>query len=298
MFQEQTGVPVAKAPPDRRRAPRLEFRHRRRASERIRLLGEPIDLVRREELMDQLEQWVGAGQTRIVANHNLHSLYLIRREPEMRAMYDRADLIELDSTPLVHFARLLGLGTRSFHRCTYLDWREHFWSLANRNRWRVMYVGGACGVAETAARRLAALYPGVVIGTRDGYFDANPGSAGNAATLAAVRAFQPDVLMVGMGMPRQEAWIARNHAALPPAVILPVGAAFDYEAGVQRAAPRWMGRIGLEWLFRLVVDPRRLFVRYCVEPWFLIGPAVDDIRAVRRRAAVKAAQDDGEAVPV
>ncbi len=298
MFQEQTGVPVATAPPDRRRTPRTKFRHRRRATERIRLLGEPIDLVRREELMEQLEQWVGDGQTRIVANHNLHSLYLIRREPEMRAMYDRADLIELDSTPLVHFARFLGLGTRGFHRCTYLDWREHFWSLANRNHWRVMYVGGASGVAEKAARRLSARYPGVVIATRDGYFDAAAGSAGNAATVAAVQAFQPDVLMVGMGMPRQEAWIARNHADLPPTVILPVGAAFDYEAGAQRAAPRWMGRFGLEWLFRLVVDPRRLFVRYCVEPWFLIGPALADIRAARRRAAGRPTPDDAETVPV
>ena len=140
MFQEQTGVPVATAPPDRRRETRAKFRQRRRVTERIRLLGEPIDLIRREELMQQLEQWVGDGQTRIVANHNLHSLYLIRREPEMRAMYDRADLIELDSTPLVHFARFLGLGTRGFHRCTYLDWREHFWSLANRLHWRVMYL--------------------------------------------------------------------------------------------------------------------------------------------------------------
>jgi len=298
MFQEQTGIPVATAPPDRRRTPRHEFRQQRRTSERIHLLGEPIDLVRREELMQQLEQWVGAGHTRIIANHNLHSLYLIRREPEMRAMYDRADLIELDSTPLVHFARFLGLGTRGFHRCTYLDWREHFWSLANRKRWRVMYVGGACGVAETAAGRLSARYPGVVIGTRDGYFDAAPGSAGNAATVAAVQAFQPDVLMVGMGMPRQEAWIARNRADLPPTVILPVGAAFDYEAGAQRAAPRWMGRFGLEWLFRLVVDPRRLFVRYCVEPWFLIGPAFADVRAARRRASLKGPSGDGGTVPV
>ena len=84
-------------------------------------------------------------------------------------------------------------------------------------------------------------------------------------------------------MPRQELWIVQNLAALPDAVILPVGAAFDYEAGAQKAAPRWMGPLGLEWLFRLAADPRRLFVRYCVEPWFLIGPALADLKAAGDR---------------
>ena len=90
-------------------------------------------------------------------------------------------------------------------------------------------------------------------------------------------------------MPRQEAWIARNLAALPDCVILNVGAAFDYEAGVQRAAPRWMGRVGLEWLYRLAHDPRRLFRRYCVEPWSLAGPAARDVLTALRRRRERAA---------
>ncbi|MDP3379476.1 MAG: WecB/TagA/CpsF family glycosyltransferase, partial [Brevundimonas sp.] len=91
------------------------------------------------------------------------------------------------------------------------------------------------------------------------------------------------VLLVGMGMPRQEIWIADHLDALPDCVVLNVGAAFDYEAGVQKAAPRWMGKAGLEWLYRLAVDPRRLFHRYCVEPWHLIGPIMDDLKAALRR---------------
>lgn len=270
-------------PPDRRRAPRRPFRQSRRAQERIRLLGEPVDLVRPEEVLLHLERSIEAGVRSVIANHNLHSLYLIRRTPEMRRLYDAADLIELDSTPLIHFARLLGFPARPCHRCTYLDWRDHFWSLADRKGWRVLYVGGADGVAEEAARRLSARYPRATVAGLSGYFDAAPGSAGNAATLAAVQAFQPDVLFVGMGMPRQEVWIADNLADLPSVPILPVGAAFDYEAGVQKAAPRWMGPLGVEWLFRLMADPGRLFARYCVEPWFLIGPALADVKAALRR---------------
>ncbi len=106
---------------------------------------------------------------------------------------------------------------------------------------------------------------------------------GNTAVLAAIKDFAPHVLFVGMGMPRQELWIADNLAALPSVPILPVGAAFDYEAGVQKAAPRWMGRLGVEWLFRLFADPKRLFTRYCIEPWFLIGPALGDVCAALKR---------------
>lgn len=274
---------VLKPPAERRAAPRAGFRRERRALERIRLLGQPIDLVKREEVMHHVEAWVAEGRRRIVANHNLHSLYLVRRDPRMQAMYDVADLIELDSAPLVAFGRLLGLPMRPFHRCTYLDWRDHFWSLADRKGWRVLYVGGAPGVAETAAEGLRARYPSATIAAIDGYFDIGVGAAENAAVLEQARAFRPDIVLVGMGMPRQEGWIVDNLDALPPAVILPVGAAFDYEAGVQKAAPRWMGPLGIEWAYRLVADPKRLFTRYCVEPWFLIGPALADVRAAMRR---------------
>ncbi|MBN9481433.1 MAG: WecB/TagA/CpsF family glycosyltransferase [Bordetella sp.] len=269
--------------PDRRRRVRAPFRRTRRAEERITLLGEPIDLVRPEEVLLHVERCVEGRVRTVVANHNLHSLYLIRRTPRMRRLYEAADVIELDSTPLIHFARLLGHPARPQHRCTYLDWRDHFWSLADRKGWRVLYVGGADGVAEEAARRLTARYPRATVKGLSGYFDATAGSSGNAAVLAAVGDFAPDVLFVGMGMPRQELWIADNLEALPTVPILPVGAAFDYEAGAQKVAPRWMGRLGVEWLFRLFADPRRLFVRYCVEPWFLIGPALADVRAALKR---------------
>jgi N-acetylglucosaminyldiphosphoundecaprenol N-acetyl-beta-D-mannosaminyltransferase len=90
-----------------------------------------------------------------------------------------------------------------------------------------------------------------------------------------------------MGMPRQELWTLAVFDDLPDCVIFSVGAAFDYEAGTQRPAPRWMGRAGVEWAYRLVQDPRRLFRRYCVEPWTLVPLAVSDLRAARRRMVGK-----------
>lgn len=268
---------------NRRRSPRVEFRRERRATERVQLLGQTIDLVRPEEVLHHLGRWIAEGRKAVIANHNLHSLHLVRRSPRMQAFYDRADLVELDSTPLMAFARMIGLNSRGFHRCTYLDWRDAFWSLSNRHGWRVLYVGGTAEVCRIAVERLSARYPRAVIAATDGYFDVTPGSDGNMAVLARVAEFQPHVLFVGMGMPRQEEWIIDNLDALPDAAIFSVGAAFDYEAGAQKTAPRWTGRLGIEWLYRLAADPRRLFRRYCVEPFGLIDLFWADIRNARRR---------------
>ncbi len=283
MFDQQMALSNVVAAPDRRVRSRVPHRLTRREGERIRLLGQVMDKVRPEEVMLQLESWVEAGVKAVIANHNLHSLHLIRSLPRLAEFYARADLVQIDSTPLIAFGRLVGRGTRRKHRSTYLDWREHFWSLADRKGWRVMFIGGAEGVADKAAERLKARHGRVDLSVRSGYFDATPGSEDNRRLVAEVADFAPQVLLVGMGMPRQEIWIVDHLDALPDCVVLNVGAAFDYEAGVQKAAPRWMGKAGLEWLYRLAVDPKRLFHRYCVEPWHLIGPITDDLRSALRR---------------
>lgn len=269
---------------ERRARPRAPFRQNRRAHERVTILGQSMDLVKPEEVLHHIQQAVRQGAKSLIANHNLHSLYLMQKRPELGAFYDKADLIEVDSTPLLAFSRALGLHSRGFHRCTYLDWRDHFWSVANREGWRVLSVGGAPGVGDEAARRLKLRYPEADIAIHHGFFDARPGSSENAAVLDRITAFQPHILFVGMGMPRQELWIADNFERLPDCVILSVGAAFDYEAGVQSAAPRWMGRAGIEWAYRLLHDPKRLFVRYCVEPWTLLPLALRDIRQASGRS--------------
>jgi N-acetylglucosaminyldiphosphoundecaprenol N-acetyl-beta-D-mannosaminyltransferase len=249
------------------------------APQRVRLLGGEVDLVTPREVLAFVGDAVAARRPATVANHNAHSLFLLRRSAELRAFFAAADLVEIDSTPLIAWGRLLGLPLRRAMRSTYLDWRDDFWRLAAGCGWRVFYLGGAPGVAERAAQRLASRYPGVTIGCRHGFFDDDPASADSRRVIAGIAGFDPDVVMVGMGMPRQELWALRHRADLPRAVMLTVGAAFDYEAGAQWTPPRWTGRLGVEWLARLASQPRRLAVRYLVEPWWLIGPALADIAA-------------------
>ncbi|WP_421740063.1 WecB/TagA/CpsF family glycosyltransferase [Caulobacter sp.] len=269
------------------------FRLKRRPEERVRLLGETMDLVRAEEVFHFVSGRLARGESSVVANHNLHSLYLIRQNARVRAFFQTADLVEVDSTPLLLWARVIGNASRQFHRCTYLDWRDLFWARAQAENWRVFFVGGEPGVAERAREKILSDWPGVTLETHHGFFDARASSPENAAVVETINAFKPDILLVGMGMPRQEIWVLENHAAvLGPCVHFTVGGAFDYEAGVQKAAPRWMGQMGVEWLFRLMADPRRLFSRYCVEPWFLVGPALSDLRRTFWARSVRPAKTD------
>jgi N-acetylglucosaminyldiphosphoundecaprenol N-acetyl-beta-D-mannosaminyltransferase len=263
---------------------RRPYRLARRPEERVRVLGALLDLVKPEEVFHFAAARIAAGRKAIVGNHNLHSLYLMRHDPEIRAFYELCELIEVDSVPLIWWARLIGRSSRRFHRCTYLDWRSDFWTWAQRDCLRVFFVGGEPGVADRAIERIRAEWPSVQVAAHHGYFDAKAGAAENQAVVDAVTAFAPDILLVGMGMPRQEAWVYRNFEALPNCVMFTVGGAFDYEAGAQTPAPRWMGPLGIEWLFRLVTNPR-LIGRYTLEPWRLIGPAFADLAVALRRAS-------------
>jgi len=251
---------------------------------RVEILGAAVDLVTAQDVMALIDQAACSGGKAVVANQNLHSLYLSRNDGEMAAFYKRADLIEIDSMPMVLWGRLMGLGTRTAHRCTYLDWRDAFWAMASAKGWRVFCLGAEPGVADEAALRLKREWPGVEIACHHGFFDQSDGSAENAAIVQQINAFRPHALLVGMGMPLQEHWIARHFESLVSGAVLSVGAAFDYEAGIQSAAPRVFGRLCLEWLYRLACDPRRLARRYLFEPWSL-APAVlaDVIRYLFRR---------------
>ncbi len=251
---------------------------------RVSLLGAEMDQLTVASMLDFTARAVVEKRQAVVANHNLHSLYLYGREPQMRAFYATADRIEIDSVPLILWGRLLGYPLSRQNRLTYLDFREAFWSRAVAEGWRVMHVGGKPGLEGPAADAIRQRHPGLSLEARHGYFKTD--GEENARVLKAIQDFAPDILLVGMGMPRQELWIQANREQLPPCVMFPVGAAFDYEAGAVYTPPRWTGQVGIEWLVRFLHDPKRLFTRYFVEPVFLVPAALRDLASRRGRKSV------------
>jgi N-acetylglucosaminyldiphosphoundecaprenol N-acetyl-beta-D-mannosaminyltransferase len=222
----------------------------------------------------------------IIGCFNLHSVYLYHRDAHMRRFYEMTDWVHIDGMALVAVARLLGYPVLREHRVTWLDWLDPLLALAAAHRWRVYYLGSAPGVAEQAAAALRQRHPGLLMQTRPGYFDARPDSADSSAIRDHINQFQPHLLMVGMGQPRQEKWVADNaHLVSANAIVTP-GACLDYVAGRIPRPWRFLGRLGLEWAFRLATEPRRLGRRYLLEPWALAPYLLADVKraALRRRS--------------
>ena len=256
-------------------------------SSEISFLGLTLNPMSSPELTAVVEQGVLESRKWIITNHNLHSVYLFHRQPRLREFYKNAHSIFIDGMPLIALGKLYGYALEREQRVTLADWMHPLMELAARKRWRVFNLGSPDGVAEKGAAALRRMYPGLQIEVSNGYFDARPGSSGNEEVVQRINAYKPDLLMVGMGMPRQEFWTLENYARLDAHVILASnGAAIDYVAGAVPTPPRWAGRLGLEWAFRLVSEPRRLFGRYLIEPWYILMLlAMDFVRRGGRLSA-------------
>jgi N-acetylglucosaminyldiphosphoundecaprenol N-acetyl-beta-D-mannosaminyltransferase len=222
-------------------------------------------------LTERVAQAVAGNEHIVVANHNLHSLYLCGRDAKLRAFHERAEVTHADGMSIIALARLLGTPLSRQHRVTYVDWIGPLMRTAATHGWRVFSVGGRPGVFERAAVELCARHPGLRIAGTHGYFDHSAGSTDSAVVLARIAAFDPQVLLVGMGMPTQEHWVHDHRSALRGNAILMAGAAMDYVAGVVPTPPRTAAAAGLEWAWRLAAEPTRLWRRYLVEPWHVLG---------------------------
>ena len=243
----------------------------------IEILGVTLDPLSISQLNDAIAAAVALNQKWIVAHQNLHGIYVYHHESKVRDFYSKAKYIHVDGMALILLGKLLGYPLDREQRVTYVDWIDSLMRAAVKSGWRIFYLGSKPGVAELGIKILQSKFAGLQIVAADGYFNSHPDSVENREILDRIDRYQPHILMVGMGMPRQENWILDNLDQISTNAILPCGAAIDYVAGAIPTPPRWMGKIGLEWLFRLVTEPKRLWRRYLVEPWFLIGLLLTDV---------------------
>ena len=228
----------------------------------------PIELGHPDELLARIIGWVGdGGPTKRVMYVNAHVLNESREDPALRGALVDADLVYCDGYGVRLAAK--ALSTDIPHRMTGADW---IWDLAARCEQRdasVYLLGGDPGVAAQAGQRLRRAHPGLrVVGTHHGYFDI--GSGHDERVIEDVNACRPDIVLVGMGTPKQEIWAQRTVQRLDCSVLWGVGALFDFVSGRVPRAPASLSDNGLEWIFRLAIEPQRMWRRYLVgNPVFL-----------------------------
>ena len=237
--------------------------------EQIFILGVRVDVVSLDELLEVLHLIIQEHQRAIVAYVNVQAINLAQELGWFRNFINQSQVVFCDGFGVKWAARFLT--GKVLQRFTPPDWFGYLAEMCAEYGFSMFFLGARQDVIEKAATVAQGKYPGLrLAGVQHGFFDKTPGSIENQALVARINALRPDILVVGFGMPVQEKWILENWDSLDVRIVLPVGAFFDYLTGDVVRAPRWMTDHGLEWLGRLLVEPRRLWKRYILgNPRFL-----------------------------
>jgi N-acetylglucosaminyldiphosphoundecaprenol N-acetyl-beta-D-mannosaminyltransferase len=249
-----------------------------------------VDRVTREEALRAVDALIQAGGGGFVVTPNIDHVVLARRDAAARDVYRRARLSLADGMPLLWMAR--ALGSPLPEKVSGSDLIEPLMRAAAANGRRVFFFGSTPEASAEAERRLLRRYPELRIVGRDCSFwspDAEePPSA--SPVVRAIRESGADLVVVALGSPKQEFWMARHERELAPAVAIGLGASIDFIAGTVRRAPAWMSNAGLEWLYRLAQEPRRLAYRYLVRDMQILPIFAGELlRKVMRRPSTRPA---------
>jgi len=239
------------------------------------LLGVRIHNVNIEETLGQMEQMIRCGKRHHVVTVNTEFVMTAQSDWIFRDVLNNASLALPDGMGIVWGSWLHG--DRIGQRVTGVDSVARFASLAASKGFRPFLLGAAPGVAETAGKRLQENFPGfLVAGTHSG----SPDPGQEIEICERIRQSKADSLFVAFGSPASEIWIARNLPNLPVAIAMGVGGTFDFIAGVVPRAPQWMQLAGLEWLFRLIIQPFR-WKRMLALPRFVMAVLLNRLQGSR-----------------
>jgi N-acetylglucosaminyldiphosphoundecaprenol N-acetyl-beta-D-mannosaminyltransferase len=251
------------------------------ARQRVSVLDVDATPLTVAELTAVLNRYVAEGRTRTVVGHNLHSVTLLHSDPGFRQFYEQSDVVLIDGAPVLWlWAKALKVGEVQGRIMDYrlgsTDWIPALAGVDGLERIAVIGAGAAAN-AEAVAR-IQGIVPHALV-------NGMPGEDWNAELEASaidwLSGLRPQLVLLGLGMPLQEQVLLRRLETLPAAVYCAVGGAIEQIAGVQKLAPRWVGRLGLEWAWRFVLHPKRVGYRVLGEPWVLLGLLIR--RRLRRR---------------
>jgi len=225
----------------------------------VNILGVDIQCANLENILITVYKWSLGDKRRSVFYVNAHCFNTAAIDNLYFQILTEADLVYPDGISVVWSSRFLG-GCR-LTKMTGADWIQDFCKYASSKEIKIYILGGKPGIAEKAVKNLLAIYPNLqILGFSDGYFI----DKSNEQIINEINELRPQVLFVGMGTPIQEKWIFEMRNKINVPVCWAVGALFDYLADVESRVPKWMYSTGLEWLWRLIVDPAGKWKRYII----------------------------------
>jgi len=235
---------------------------------RVNLLGVGISAVNLKSASEIISHWIEANQREYVVVCPVYSIMKAVEEPELRRIYNGAGMVTPDGMPVAMITRWSS--GYQIERVYGPDLMLEMHTLSAREGYTNYYLGGAEGIAQRVAETFKQKFPTLkTAGTYTPAFrDLTPEE--EQTLIDHINAANPDILWIALGSPKQDYWMARYRPQLNARVIIAVGAAFDFYSGRIRQAPRWMQRSALEWLFRLLTEPKRLWRRYVIyNPLFI-----------------------------
>ncbi|MET0594260.1 MAG: WecB/TagA/CpsF family glycosyltransferase [Polyangiaceae bacterium] len=235
----------------------------RRAREPVRIGRIWIDALTFDQAIDDVEHLVNAGEGGTIFTPNVDHVVQVERNAAFREAYEQVSLSVVDGQPLLWSSRLLGAPLPE--KISGSDLMLPLARRAAARGWRVYLLGGGPGVADLAANELRKQFDIDIVGTDAPFVTPAGDPVEGASVIERIARAKPHLLFAAFGAPKQELFLHRARAAIRPAVGIGVGAGFDFIAGRVKRAPRWISKSGLEWLYRLAQEPRRLAKRYLVD---------------------------------
>jgi len=244
---------------------------------RVNVLGVGFDDTSIEQAVSRACEMISGGEKAYVVTPNPEIVWMCRRDDELSAAISEAALVLPDGIGIILGAKILGTPL-ACGRVPGIDFVAVLFEKMAGFCGRVFLFGGKPGVAEEAGLRLSEMHPGLVIaGTADGYFD------DDGPIVERINAAEPDLLLVCLGAPKQELWMARNIGRLCVPLCAGLGGSLDVFAGNVRRAPVFFQKLGLEWFYRLVCQPSRI-KRMITLPMFVIAVVMRRLRAPLKNA--------------
>ena len=245
---------------------------------RTNILGVAVSAINMDDAIERIDRWIEERTPNYICITGAHGVMESRKDFRLRDIHNQAGLVTPDGMPLVWMSRWLG--AKRAERVYGPDLMRAVSARSPGRGYRHFYFGGAPGVADRLAMALVAANPGLrVVGTLCPPFRPLTPEE-DAEMVARINVAGPDIVWVGLSTPKQEYWMASHIGRINAPVLIGVGAAFDFLAGTKRQAPTWMQHNGLEWLFRLCMEPRRLWRRYAyIVPGFFMLAVGELIRS-------------------